>query len=158
MRLDTQGYSLDAASHDGVRIGNDAIAGVSATHTVTIEAPANDGNREADTVTLRAFLGPENDLVEEDALAITVADPMTVTIGTGGTSGHTMVSALEDDTAEEAEVLTLFAVVDGVQMTDVSVTLRLWDAAVPALPFAAPLVLAAILAAGAVRRRGRMGR
>ena len=86
-------------------------------------------------------------------------DPMTVTIGAGSTSGHTMVGAVEDGTAEEAEVLTLFAVVDGVQMPDVSVSFHLWDAAVPALPFAAPLVLAAFLAVGAYRRcvRRRLG-
>ena len=80
-------------------------------------------------------------------------DPMTVTIGAGRTSGHTMISAVEDETAEEAEVLMLFAVIDGVQMPEVSVTLHLWDAAVPALPFAAPVLLAAFLAAGAWRRR-----
>ena len=55
-------------------------------------------------------------------------------------SGHTLVEAVEDGTAEEGEVLTLFAVVDGVQMPDVSVSFRLWDAAVPALPFVAPLL------------------
>ena len=82
-------------------------------------------------------------------------DPMTVTIGAGRTSGHTMVGAVEDETAEEAEVLTLFAVVDGVQMPDVSVSFHLWDAAVPALPFAAPLVLAAFLAVGGYRRCAR---
>ena len=70
-------------------------------------------------------------------------------------SGHTLVEALEDGTAEEGEVLTLFAVVDGVQMPDVSVSFRLWDAAVPALPFVAPLLLAAFLAIGGYRRHAR---
>ena len=74
LRLDTRGYSLDDASYDGVRIGNDSIPGVSASHAVTIEPPDNDGNRGPDTVTLRAFLGTEGDLVEQDALAIVVAD------------------------------------------------------------------------------------
>ena len=56
-------------------------------------------------------------------------------------------------------MLTLFAVVDGVQMPDVSVSFRLWDAAVPALPFVAPLLLAAFLAIGGYRRcvRRRLG-
>ena len=45
-------------------------------------------------------------------------------------SGHTLVEAVEGGTAEEGEVLTLFAVVDGVQMPDVSVSFRLFDAAV----------------------------
>ena len=66
-------------------------------------------------------------------------DPMTVTIEAREMSGHTLVEAVEDGTAEDGEVLTLFAVVDGVQMPDVSVSFRLWDAAVPALPFVAPL-------------------
>ena len=53
-------------------------------------------------------------------------DPMTVTIEASAMSGHTLVEAVEDGTAEEGEVLTLFAVVDGVQMPDVSVSFRLW--------------------------------
>ena len=74
LRLDEPRYSLDAASRDGVSIGNDSIPGVSAAHTVTIEPPDNDGNRQPDTVTLRAFLGTEGNLVEENALPIAVAD------------------------------------------------------------------------------------
>ena len=74
LRLDEPRYSLDAASRDGVRIGNDSIPGVSASHTITIKPPDNDGNRQPDTVTLRAFLGTEGNLVEEDALPIAVAD------------------------------------------------------------------------------------
>ena len=86
-------------------------------------------------------------------------DPMTVTIEVRAMSGHTLVEAVEDGTAEEGEVLTLFALVDGVQMPDVSVSFRLWDAAVPALPFVAPLLLAAFLAVGGYRRcvRRRLG-
>ena len=60
-------------------------------------------------------------------------DPMTVTIAVGQMSGHTLVTAVEDGTAEEGEVLTLFAVVDGVQMPNVSVSFHLWDVAVPVL-------------------------
>ena len=82
-------------------------------------------------------------------------DPMTVTIEASAMSGHTLVEAVEDGTAEEGEVLTLFAVVDGVQMPDVSVSFRLWDAAVPALPFVAPFLLAAFLAVGGYRRYAR---
>ena len=86
-------------------------------------------------------------------------DPMTVTIKASAMSGHTLVEAIKDGTAEEGEVLTLFAVVDGVQMPDVSVSFRLWDAAVPALPFVAPLLLAAFLAIGGYRGyvRRRLG-
>ena len=74
VRVDTPGYRLDEASRDGVRIGSDDIPTVTVSHTVTLGAPDNDGNRQPDTVTLRAFLGIGDDLVEEDALAITVAD------------------------------------------------------------------------------------
>ena len=59
LRLDEPRYSLDAASRDGVRIGNESIPGVSASHTITIKPPDNDRNRRPDTVTLRAFLGTE---------------------------------------------------------------------------------------------------
>ena len=61
-------------------------------------------------------------------------DPMTVTIAVGQTSGHTLVTAVEDGITEEREVLTLFAVVDGVQMPDVSVSFHLGDAPVPEPP------------------------
>ena len=74
VRVDTPGYVLDDASYNGVRIGNDDIPTVKASHTVTLEAPDNDGNRQPDTVMLRAFLGTGDDLVEQDALAITVTD------------------------------------------------------------------------------------
>ena len=47
LRLDEPRYSLDAASRDGVRIGNDSIPGVSASHTITIEPPDNDGKPAA---------------------------------------------------------------------------------------------------------------
>ena len=80
-------------------------------------------------------------------------DPMTVTIEARQMSGLVLVRAVEDGMAEEGgEALTLFAVVDGVQMPDASVTFHLWDAAVPALPFAAPLLLAVVLAVGGYRR------
>ena len=55
VRVDTPGYRLDDARGDGVRIGNDDVPDIAASHTVTVEAPDNDGNRRLDTVTLRAF-------------------------------------------------------------------------------------------------------
>ncbi|MCY4669614.1 MAG: hypothetical protein OXC29_16715, partial [Rhodococcus sp.] len=75
-------------------------------------------------------------------------DPPLVTIMAGQMEGHTMVMATEDSMAEEMEMLTLFLVVDGMQMTDASVSFYLWDAAVPALPIIAQLLLAAFLALG----------
>ena len=79
-------------------------------------------------------------------------DPPLVTIMAGKREGHTMVMATEDSMAEEMEMLTLFLVVDGMQMTDKSVSFYIWDAAVPALPIIAQLLLAAFLALGGYRR------
>ena len=79
-------------------------------------------------------------------------DPPLVTIMAGQKEGHTMVMATEDSMPEEMEMLTLFLVVDGMQMTDESVSFYLWDAAVPALPIIAQLLLAAFLALGGYRR------
>ncbi len=73
-----------------------------------------------------------------------------ITIMAGETMGTTMVTAVEDDTAEEAEMLTLQGRIGG-EMTN-SVELTIWDAAVPALPVIAQLLLAAFLAIGGYRR------
>ena len=78
--------------------------------------------------------------------------PPMVTIMAGDMSGSVRVTAEEDGMAEEMEMLTLFLVVDGMQMTDKSVSFYLWDAAVPALPIIAQLLLAAFLALGGYRR------
>ncbi len=83
-------------------------------------------------------------------------DPPLVTIMAGQNEGHTMVMALADDMMENAdnmpEMLTLFLVVDGMQMSDQSVSFYIWDAAVPALPVIAQLLLAALLGLGGYRR------
>ena len=78
--------------------------------------------------------------------------PSLVTIMAGEMTGSTTVTATEDSMAEEMEMLTLFLVVDDMQMTDKSVSFYLWDAAVPALPVIAQLLLAAFLAIGGCRR------
>ena len=78
--------------------------------------------------------------------------PPMVTIMAGGMSGSVMVMATDDGMAEEMEMLTLFLVVDGMQMTDKSVSFYIWDAAVPALPLIAQLLLAALLGLGGYRR------
>ena len=79
-------------------------------------------------------------------------EPSLVTIMAGEMTGSTTVTATEDNMAEEMEMLTLFLVVDEMQMTDKSVSFYLWDAAVPALPVIAQLLLAAFLALGGYRR------
>ena len=82
-------------------------------------------------------------------------EPPLVTIMAGHKMGTTMVMATEDGMPEDMEMLTLFLVVDGMQMTDKSVSFYLWDAAVPALPVIAQLLLAALMAVGGYRRYRR---
>ena len=82
-------------------------------------------------------------------------EPPLVTIMAGHKMGTTMVMATEDSMAEDMEMLTLFLVVDGMQMTDKSVSFYLWDATVPALPVIAQLLLAALMAVGGYRRYRR---
>ncbi len=72
------------------------------------------------------------------------ADP--IVIEAGETRGSTVVIAVEDDTAEDREELVLFGVAaDNAGEVTGQVTLHLWDAAVPALPVIAQLLLAAFL-------------
>ena len=78
-------------------------------------------------------------------------EPPLVTIMAGQKTGSTMVMAAEDGMAEDMEMLRLFLVVDGMQMTDKSVSFYIWDATVPALPVIAQLLLAAFLAIGGYR-------
>ena len=72
-----------------------------------------------------------------------------ITIMAGETMGTTMVMAVVDDDTD-AETLTLQGRV-GTLMTN-EVTFTIWDAAVPALPVIAQLLLAAFLAIGGYRR------
>ena len=80
-----------------------------------------------------------------------------VVIEAGDDEGSTRLTATADDEAERSETLTLRGVFvddesgeDG--QTVNSLTFNLWDAAVPALPVAAQLLLAAFLAVGGCRR------
>ena len=64
-----------------------------------------------------------------------------------------MVMAKEDGMAEDMEELVLYGMTEGMagEVTG-TVTLYLWDAAVPALPIIAQLLLAALLGLGGYRR------
>ena len=77
-----------------------------------------------------------------------------ITIMAGEASGSTMLTVTEDGTDDSGahmnEVLVLFAVADNTQSN--SLEFNLWDAAVPALPVIAQLLLAAFLAIGGYRR------
>ena len=80
-----------------------------------------------------------------------------ITIMAGQMSGSTMVMAVEDNMMESvdnmAEELVLYGMTEGMagEVTG-QVKLYLWDAAVPALPVIAQLLLAAFLALGGYRR------
>ena len=77
-----------------------------------------------------------------------------IMIMTGETTGMTTVMAVEDGEPDSGsgspEMLTLYGMVDGMQTN--SVSFYLWDAAVPALPVIAQLLLAVFLAIGGYRR------
>ena len=119
--------------------------------TVTVRVTANRPVTEDVTVTLL----PDRAL--SDATATTddfAADP--IVIEAGETTGSTVVTAVEDETAEGMEELVLFGVAAGnAGAVTGEVRLRLWDAAVPALPIIAQLLLAAFLAIGGYRRYRR---
>ena len=76
-----------------------------------------------------------------------------ITIEAGMMSGTTMVMAAEDNMAEEMEELTLYGMAaDNAGEVTGQVKLYLWDAAVPALPLIAQLLLGLFLAIGGFRR------
>ena len=87
--------------------------------------------------------------------------PETVMLKAGDMEAEFTVTAVEDNIPDAgtgtntAEMLTLFLVVDDMQMTDKSVMFYIWDMAVPALPLIAQLLLAGILGVGGYRRYRR---
>ena len=85
--------------------------------------------------------------------------PEMVMLEAGDEMAEFTVMAVEDNMPDSGagmpEMLTLFLVVDDMQMSDQSVMFYLWDMAVPALPVIAQLLLAAFLAVGGYRRYRR---
>ena len=76
-----------------------------------------------------------------------------IVLGAGATAGSTVVTAVDDGTAEGLEVLVLFGMAaDNAGEVQGEVTLHLFDAAVPALPIIAQLLLAAFLLWASGRR------
>ena len=96
-------------------------------------------------------------VVRADPAHVDDSKTLTLQIMAGETTGTTMVMAVEDDEPDSGsgspEMLTLYGMVDGMQTN--SVSFYLWDAAVPALPVIAQLLLAAFLAVGGYRRYRR---
>ncbi|MCY4669827.1 MAG: fibronectin type III domain-containing protein [Rhodococcus sp.] len=76
-----------------------------------------------------------------------------ITISADETTGSTTVMAVEDNMAEDMEELVLYGMTEGMagEVTG-EVKFYLWDAAVPALPVIAQLLLAALLGRGGYRR------
>ena len=83
-----------------------------------------------------------------------MAEP--IVIEAGEMMGSTMIMAVEDNMMEDMEELVLYGMTEGMagEVTG-EVKLYLWDAAVPALPVIAQLLLAAFLAVGGYRRYRR---
>ena len=117
--------------------GRDHANGTAGRATVTVRAN-RPVTREV-TVTLMA------DRAMGDATADDF-EAAPIVLGAGATAGSTLVTAVEDNTAEGREELVLFGVAaDNAGEVQGEVTLHLWDAAVPALPVIAQLLLAAFL-------------
>ena len=133
------------------------------TFDVMMEGDGNLAEGMMAKVTVMASRGVDADtevmLMRDGASTASMDDvevmPMMATIMMGDMTAEFEVTAVEDMTAEEMEMLTLFLVVDDMQMTSKSVMFYLWDAAVPALPVIAQLLLAAFLAVGGYRRYRR---
>ena len=75
-----------------------------------------------------------------------------IMIMSGQTTGTTMLMATEDGMEEAMETLTFEGTFGSGMKTTNQVTFNIWDAAVPALPIIAQLLLAAFLAVGGYRR------
>ena len=85
--------------------------------------------------------------------------PEMATIMAGEMTAEFTVTATADEMSENdgnmAEMLTLFLVVNDMQMSDQAVSFYLWDASVPALPIIAQRLLAGVLGIGGYRRYRR---
>ena len=117
--------------------------------SATVTATANRAVTADTTVMLmrdRAMSSASDDDYTADAITIEAGEEM----------GTTMVMAVEDSMAEDMEELVLYGMTEGMagEVTG-EVKLYLWDAAVPALPIIAQLLLAAFLAIGGYRRYRR---
>ena len=140
VEVDIEALMLELVGPTDVNLvegGRDHANGTAGRATVTVRA-----NRQVTrevTVTLMA------DRSMSDATADDF-EAAPIVLGAGATAGSTVVTAVEDNTAEGREELVLFGVAaDNAGEVTGEVTLHLWDAAVPALPVIAQLLLAAFL-------------
>ena len=127
--------------------GSDHANGTAGRATVTVQAN-RPVTREV-TVTLLA------DRAMGDATAADF-EAAPIVIAAGATTGSTVVTAVDDGTAEDREALVLFGIAaDNAGEVQGEVTLYIWDAAVPTLPIIAQLLLGGLLAVGGFRRYRR---
>ena len=115
---------------------------------ITLTATATSAVVEDTEVMIMRDRG-NSDAVDEDFML----EPMMITIEAGTTSGTATLTAEEDEMPEEAEMLMLYGMVGTMQTNSVTVTI--WDMAVPALPLLAQLLLGGLLAVGGFRRYRR---
>ncbi len=125
--------------------GGDLVEGRSYTLTVTADPATSTGA----TFTIRR--DPAASTADDDDFTL---DPASIVLPAGATEGTTMLTVADDGVDERSEVLVLVAVAPaGHEVGPLALTL--WDASVPALPLAAQLLLAALLARGGYRRYRR---
>ena len=150
----------------------------SATTQTTADAATVEFDVTVDGLDLEITLSaPDRDLTEGDSVTVTatangaVADDTTITltpvggnaspadysvesimIMSGQTTGTTMLTAREDGMAEQMETLELEGRFGSGMKTNNTLTFNIWDAAVPALPLIAQILLAVFLAVGGYRR------
>ena len=110
------------------------------------------------TVTANRAVGMDTEvMIMRDRAMSTAMDsdympvPTMITIEMGDMMGSVEITATEDNMAEDMEELVLYAMV-GDMMVEGHVKLYIWDAAVPALPLIAQLLLGLFLAIGGYRR------
>ena len=161
------GSGIDGQQQIEIAVADNDEAPGDTTYTLTIEPAETVAGRGADvaeggepaTVTATASRAVEAvtevTLMRDASSTAGAADYTTapITIVAGQTSGSTTVTAVVDGMAEEAETLTLYGMVGDVRTNSVKLTIS--DAAVPALPVVAQLLLAGLLAVGGFRRYRR---
>ena len=146
-------YMLTGPENRNLVEGMDHANGTKASAMVKVTASrALDGDETAKVMLMRdgaSTAGMDDYTVMPEMVMLKAGDKM----------AEFTVTAVADDMMENegnmAEMLTLFLVVDDMQMSDKSVMFYIWDAAVPALPIIAQLLLAGLLGVGGYRRYRR---
>ena len=106
LQLDDDGYALDTdRTTPGAQIEG-TLDRTTTSFTAEVTPPANDGNREADTLTVTAYSGTVGDATEEASQRFTVADahalpaPAAVTVEARDAGGAVVTSVSEGGAVE----------------------------------------------------------